>query len=233
MPGEDSFTSALIWALETLVERNTGGRFTTAQLAKAIRFEAPKLRKGQKPQLFNRERLSISDSIMLHPLHQKEKVISPAECDSAIEVGRSYLTLHFEFSKEPEDSEIEELGRMQNNAFKQNKIGVKRVKWGGVNPSPFGHAVRRFSSFRKRPSTTVKASQQAINADCVTPPTTQTESPESASPTGASSSGVAALEEELEDHHTRVKGRSLNPRKSRLSQAESQAHRSPKRRRGA
>ncbi len=73
VPGEDSFTRALIYALETLVEERTDGRFTTAELLNKIKTDAPHFPKDQNPMLMNREGSHSAGRIMLQPLQRSVK----------------------------------------------------------------------------------------------------------------------------------------------------------------
>ena len=67
IPGIESFTSALIYALETLV-RQKEGRFTTDELLRTIK-DAPNFPKDQEPQLVERRNPHTrAGRIMLHPI---------------------------------------------------------------------------------------------------------------------------------------------------------------------
>ena len=133
VPGEKSFTSALIYALETLVQEQPQGRFTTVDLLRRIKL-CPKFAKDQTPVLSDREDDTAPGRIMFHPLQREgsgthtpsEEVARP---DPA---KRQTITLHFDFCETPSDTYIERLGRELNAIFERHAMGVSRVRWGGM-----------------------------------------------------------------------------------------------------
>lgn len=152
MPGPKSFTSALIFALEALREQKPKGRFTTDELLRKIKNDAPDFPKDQTPELSDRDHKTLSGGrIMLHPLQpdsaedDKSYETSPSEL-----ADRHIVTLHFDFGGNPSGKNLETLGRNFNEIFERNTLGVQRVRWGGVRVSAFARATRRFSAASRR-----------------------------------------------------------------------------------
>ena len=131
VPGEDSFTSALIWALESLVAKQPEGRFTTSVLANEIR-KHEHFPIDQQPVLSNRENLrSCAGRIMLQPLRKEGSIPHTPPMDDLELANRHTLTLHFDFSKPLLENEIENLGNEFNDMFGRNPyLGVNRIRWG-------------------------------------------------------------------------------------------------------
>ena len=144
VPGKDSFTRALIYALEALVSEREDGRFTTVALLNKIKTDAPHFPKDQNPMLINREKKSSAGRIMLHPL-QKAGSDDESSQKEADPLKGHALTLHFDFSEKPSSTYIEMLGRELNEFFERN-IGVNRVRWGGMRQSMVARAARKFQT---------------------------------------------------------------------------------------
>ena len=135
VPGEDSFTSALIYALEALVEEK--GMFTTVELLRKIKSHAPNFPSDQIPVLSDRRDDAQAGRIMLHPLHRNQEdgsrtAISSEETSNLDALKRHTVTLHSDFAKKPPSTDIEILGRHLNQIFERSTFGVNRVRWGGV-----------------------------------------------------------------------------------------------------
>ncbi|KAI4119499.1 MAG: hypothetical protein LQ338_007264 [Usnochroma carphineum] len=153
LPGDDSFTSALIWALEQLVEEKPQGRFTTKELLDKIKNDAPHFPKHQFPQLSDRDDINCpSGRIMLHPLQADRTVMEKSGQENATEPADGHVvTLDFEFGKKPSDDRLWSLGERFNELFERNTFAVNRVRWRGMKRTMFGLATRRFqASIRKR-----------------------------------------------------------------------------------
>lgn len=148
VPGESSFTSALIFALEALVKEKDG-RFTTDELLRKIQHEAPSFPKGQTPVLSDREEGNTSAGrIMLHPLDRDgTSAQSPSKEGTNLDpTKRQILTLHFDYSERPSDTLIETLGFQLNNVFDRNTLGVTRVRLGSLRSSMFDRAAKSFTA---------------------------------------------------------------------------------------
>lgn len=148
IPGDNSFTSALIYALETLVEDKEDGRFTTDELLRKIQHDAPSFSRDQKPVLSDREGNTSAGRIMLHPLDRNcTTTQSPSKESSSLDpTKRQTLTLHFDFGERPSNSSIEKLGLQLNNIFDRNTLGVHRVRLGNLRSSMFDRAAKMLAA---------------------------------------------------------------------------------------
>ena len=144
VPGKDSFTRALIYALEALVEERADGRFTTVELLNKIK-DAPHFPKDQNPMLINREKKHSSGRIMLHPLkgNSSDVELSRKETAKLDSLKGHALTLHFDFSEKPSPTYLEMLGRELNDFFERN-LGINQVRWGGMRQA-MGVRSQKFS----------------------------------------------------------------------------------------
>lgn len=151
VPGKDSFTSALIYALKTLVKEREDGRFTTVELLNTIKFDAPNFPKDQHPMLINREKKFSTGRIMLHPLQRDglDDELSRKEAASLDPFRGHALILQFDFSEKPSQTYIEMLGRELNEFFRHN-VGVNRVRWGGMRQSVVARVAKRFQTRLQR-----------------------------------------------------------------------------------
>ena len=154
VPGNDSFTRALIYALVALVDERTYGRFTTVELLNKIKTDAPDFPKDQTPMLIKREKKHSAGRIMLHPLRREGRDDESERKEAASHYSlcpfkARCLTLHFDFSEKPSSAYLETLGRELNDFFRHN-IGVNRVRWGGMRPSMTARAVNTFQDSLKR-----------------------------------------------------------------------------------
>ena len=170
IPGQNSFTSALIFALETLVEEQ--GRFTTVELLRKIKNDAPSFPKDQNPVLSSRKKNgSSSGRIMLHPLEKAQRI---QENGSALSSGedteldifkRQTMTLHFDFCDKPSHAKVKALGQHLNHVFETDNLGVNRVRWGGMKQSAAGRAFGILQrSLHRRRSASMEQSQAASDA---------------------------------------------------------------------
>ncbi|KAL8703684.1 MAG: hypothetical protein Q9201_003138 [Fulgogasparrea decipioides] len=146
VPGEDSFTTALIWALKELKEKKLGGRFTTDELVREIKHNAPNFPKDQKPVLSDRDNGACAGRIILHPLPRagSDNKISPPGGTSPDLRERHSVTLHLNFPRKPSFDAIERFGEELNYIFERNALGVDRVRWGGIRQSMVGQATEIF-----------------------------------------------------------------------------------------
>ena len=182
VPGPESFTTALIFALKRLVKEKDEGRFTTDELLRKIKTEAPKFPKDQTPAISNRDNKHFSAGrIMLHPLrHHKPSGVTSDDCPYRRATG-SVMTLHFNFGDEPPDEHLKTLGRKLNEIFEKNTLGVHRVDWGGLEGTPFIRAAQKFqknlmkrraSSQSQRPTMTLRSSTSSagpVNTGLLSP----------------------------------------------------------------
>lgn len=122
-PGEESFTTALIWALDALLI--TQKRFTVAQLSRKIR-EAPKFPHDQVPVQLDRCSSAI-ERIVLAPLAKTEETVNSNETSD----NQGHLTLNFVFDKIPSKKTIGKFATALDMAMRKYEIPVRRIGWGG------------------------------------------------------------------------------------------------------
>ena len=144
-PGKESFTTALIWALETLVKEQT--RFTVSELSCKIRA-APDFPPDQVPVQFDRGVHAI-ERIMLAPISKSSganAVAAPSSGDTPTDSLQGLLHLNFIFEEPPSHKEIEKLAKALNRVMYKEKLPVNRIvwgglcSWGGVQPSATAHS---------------------------------------------------------------------------------------------
>ena len=134
-PGRNSFTSALIWALEDPAESQPC--FTTSELLKAIMDKAPHLPKNQTPVLSDRVYYNSAESIMLSPLSTPKSIQEPRVYLDPNPRQQHTVTWHFDFDDRPSLPVIEELGNKLNNIlFTSGRLPIDRLRWGGMRSGP-------------------------------------------------------------------------------------------------
>ena len=168
VPGPDSFTSALIYALEALVKEK--GRFTTVELLRKITKDAPHFPKDQKPVLSDRREDVYPGRIMLHPLQGNQEAGSRTalapDHDANLDAFQRYtMTLHVEYSKKPSLTDVETLGDQMNQTLERNNLGVTGVRYGGMKPSAAARALRSFQAGPKRRRASMEQIQPASDGD--------------------------------------------------------------------
>lgn len=220
LPGPDSFTSALVHALETLVKEKAEGRFTTVELVKRIRLHKH-FPNDQTPVLSDRDTKSTAGRIMLHPLKETSSNSQsfPKEVATLDPLRRQTLTLHFDFEEKPSQTCIEQLGRRLNGIFERDTLGVNGVRWGGVRQPTVTRALKaslqrsRRLAKRKQASLDIGRSEKWL-AESVTGPLTPSSSDHHSLPKSSDSS--EECERKIQDHKGRNKRRksSLNNRDS-------------------
>ncbi len=165
VPGNGSFTSALIYALEDLVEKK--GRFTTVELLRTIKTHAD-FPKNQSPVLSNRRDKVEAGRIMLHPLDKVQKDgsqnVLPSEKDTNLDAFKRHtVTLHFEFTNQPPPIDVKTLGRELNSIFERYTLNVNRVRWGGMRQSAAALAVGNFQQAGRRRRASSEQRQVALD----------------------------------------------------------------------
>ena len=151
VPGDDSFTSALVYALKALVEEKEEGRFTTVELRDKIKEKAPKFPMNQCPVLSDRVKNTSAGRIMLHPLN-KPSLDAPPSPRPPLSPGLEGKTVTFlmDFSRKPSLEDIDTLGNQMNNMFEHHNLGVTRVRWGGMRHNASSHSLRVFQGILNR-----------------------------------------------------------------------------------
>ena len=169
MPGKDSFTSALIYALEALVNERENGRFTTVALLNKIKSDAPHFPKDQNPMFFKGEKMFSTGRIMLQPLQTAgfDDDSWRKEAENPENYTGTTLTLYYDFTEKPSLAYIEMLGKEMNDFFKRN-VNVDRVRWGGFS-QPLSEA-----RLKRQQRALEEVNRSATNAttavDLLTPP---------------------------------------------------------------
>ena len=152
-PGKDSFTSALIYALEKLVDERPDGRFTTIDLLQVIQYEAPYFPRGEQTAMISdRQKNTSGGRIVLHPL-QKEGPITPATPEEGDPAKRHTVTLHLDFRDKPAKANIKDLGEELNRFFELHRLGLNRIRWGGMQcrQATVARAARRWLAMVEQP----------------------------------------------------------------------------------
>lgn len=143
VPGDTSFTSALIWALKILVKEKPGGRFTTVDLLNKINDDAPNFPKTQTSVLSDRlHKNGFVGHIVLHPLEgEGPSAPKPQKEANRSDSAKRTVTLGFDFDQKPSLEHIQTFGHELNKLFKQRNLGVNGIRWGGIQPTATGHTI--------------------------------------------------------------------------------------------
>lgn len=147
VPGPDSFTSALIWALSGLSSREGG--FTTSQLQRMIR-EAPNLPKNQVPVLLDRSPGSVK-RLMLAPLQARSSANAREDAPEDVKFTLSEVDMNRSVEADEEPSEqwslnlqllmqdlptpdaITKIAAGFRNLMTSGDIVVQRIEWKGLS----------------------------------------------------------------------------------------------------
>ncbi len=127
------------------MEERPDGRFTTIDLLRVIQDRAPHFPKDQEPLISDRQKHTSGGRIVLHPL-QEEGPISQAAPEEEDPAKRHTVTLHLDFSDKPAKVGIEDLGFELNKFFERHRLGLNRIRWGGMQcrQATVARAARRF-----------------------------------------------------------------------------------------
>ena len=177
-PGPESFTKALIWALEAFAEEEHP--FVVSQLSSRIR-EAPNFPNDQVPVQLDRGDGSI-ERIMLAPLPERVDTTGDARVKSDTPNQQGLLHLNFIFDEPPTKANITNFRNNLNRFMWREKMPVNRIvwggltSWGGVQQSPGAqknwlHAAKRFKAGadRRRSRTLAPEFSQEATAGLQTP----------------------------------------------------------------
>ncbi len=131
-PGDTSFTSALIWALNQFALPESRKNFTVTDLVKKIR-ECPNFPKDQVP-LSSPRNIGKIERMVLAPLPTGEEAIQKRKAASR-EIrplsSRYNLHLNFDFNELPTIQDIEQLANELKQVRKKG-LNVSRVSWEGL-----------------------------------------------------------------------------------------------------
>jgi len=191
-PGGESFTSALIWALEKLAHPSARAAphaspmFTTSKLAKMI-CDCPAFPKDQKPSLTTRD-IDAWQHIILAPLpRQGVPAPTPApdededeEEDEHSKPVPQFLSLTFHFKQKQDEADLKKLADHLKKFMKLDNAALQKVQWGGIwggwRPPP-GHrirdAVRRLMARSTHPPHTQDAGLSPLAAQYPLYPSTE------------------------------------------------------------
>ncbi|MCJ1265850.1 Phosphatidylinositol-4-phosphate 5-kinase [Lobaria immixta] len=127
-PGKGSFTVALIWALEALVEAQT--KFTLSELCCKIR-EAPDFPPDQIPVQYDRG-VHTFERIIIAPLPEigNDEKNAPEGIDDSDPQG--LLHLNFFFEEPPSKDIIDNMAKGMNRLVYEQGLPVNRIVWGGL-----------------------------------------------------------------------------------------------------
>lgn len=134
IPGKDSFTSALIWALEDFAV--AGVPFTTTQLQMKIGQEAPLFPRDQFPILTPRgDRIASTRRLRLgiNGNNATPKVNDMGEESTDV---KEIIDLRVCFPKHPENSDIEALSNALKDLIETERITAQGIQWLGLRPNP-------------------------------------------------------------------------------------------------
>ncbi|MCJ1389542.1 hypothetical protein MMC18_002399 [Xylographa bjoerkii] len=139
-PGKHSFTAALIWSLKVLVTNQPEGRFTTYDLCRKIKEDAPDFpRTEQTPKLYPRlDRCSRAGRLMLHPLARDGDLAMAttdlADTQNSVHKAREILNLKFYFESRIAEQDVTALGEALNDIMRRagTPIPISRISWNGL-----------------------------------------------------------------------------------------------------
>jgi hypothetical protein len=134
LPGKESFTSALIWALEKLADEGT--RFMSSELLEKI-LEAPDFhRDGQVPCMSQRGPHCVR-RLILEPMAsgtEKSRSNPEGRRDEASEPFKYCLNLQFLLPDAPEDSEIKRMCDSLRELIVSYRFYARQILWQGLYP---------------------------------------------------------------------------------------------------
>ncbi|KAH0557001.1 hypothetical protein GP486_005211 [Trichoglossum hirsutum] len=137
VPGKSSFTAALMWALEKLVEDQE--TFTTSELVKKTRT-APNFPKAQVPVLTERNAASYFRIQLSKMPAEADSESSPQSvrifCSDDVQpLEPQYLELRFAFDNKPRDREIISIAGALHSLIQNHELSARRIDWGGLRRS--------------------------------------------------------------------------------------------------
>jgi len=152
VPGKESFTSALIYALVKLVDQKPEGRFTTVELLNTIKDHAPHFPKNQEPMLVERgDSHTQAGRIMLHPIQRDGTALpNPKQKLNIVQTKNHTVTIHIDFASQPSKHSVQTLGEGMNELFKRNNLKVLPPRWGGMRASATIRALKAFQASLQR-----------------------------------------------------------------------------------
>lgn len=129
VPGPESFTSGLIWAL--LQFSKEGRRFTTSELTNKI-TKSPEFPERQVPTLCERNAARI-ERIILAPLFEDGTLTEDQAPQTPLPDTREILLLRFVLDRYPKQEDVAKLAKGITNMVQTQDLFVRRVIWGGIH----------------------------------------------------------------------------------------------------
>ena len=131
MPGDASFTSALIWSLKLLAKKPS---FTTHQLLRKVNEDAPDFPRHQHALIMERgeDETSCVRKLVLAPLPkpgEKDERTFSSEDKKPKDLIKHYLDLRFFYDKLPTKNEVLFLSESLKNMIANEKITVRHIGW--------------------------------------------------------------------------------------------------------
>ncbi len=133
-PGPKSFTRALIWALEGLLEDR--GKFTTHELQTEI-GKAPGFPKDQHVQVLDRGD-PCDQRLVLAPIppHSSNVKSNGTNSDPPVHQPKEFFDLRFWYLSSPNEEEVTDVAKILKKLIHEEKIHANRIAWirfGDVN----------------------------------------------------------------------------------------------------
>ena len=132
-PGQRSFTSTLIRALNDLVKQRASGAFTTLDLLSKIKLD-PNLRPDQRPGLVDKCTLSSGGQLVLQPLPMKATAAQDFSQEMVPQTRRSPYIFNFaiEFAEKPFFEKFKIFADNVFKALKSSPVDILSSRCGGV-----------------------------------------------------------------------------------------------------
>jgi len=125
-PGRKSFTTALIWALETLLENR--GRFTTHELQQKIMKEAPHFPRDQVVEVQERGQ-PCDQRLVLAPLNDpSDSEDGSAASDRHIPL-RNFIDLRVWYPTAPNEEDVGDFASILRRVIVDGKISANNIAW--------------------------------------------------------------------------------------------------------
>ena len=131
IPGDNSFTRSLIWALEGLSTESRG--FTTSELRQRI-VQAPNFPEDQFPTLCQRNGSASLKHIVIAPLSPDSNVSSQAYRDDPHGAIEEYLDLRLLMERKLNPTEVKSLSTFFSDLIRRNELPARRVAFVGQYP---------------------------------------------------------------------------------------------------
>lgn len=103
---------------------------------------------------------------MLRPLEgEGSSASTPQKGANKPDPARQTVTFRFDFDQKPSVSHIKTFGHALNKLFEQNTLGVNGIRWGGMQPTATGTAIRFINRLRRASLLRQMKEQLTIDTD--------------------------------------------------------------------